>query len=126
MGVLEAARAAVVICTRDRGRATKFYRDTLGLPLVSEDNFAAVFNVGGTALRVSTVADFTPHEHTVLGFTVPDVTAAVKALRENGVAFNVYEKFKQDELGILTIPGGAVKVAWFKDPDGNVLSVTNA
>jgi catechol 2,3-dioxygenase-like lactoylglutathione lyase family enzyme len=125
MGVLEAARAAVVICTRDRARATKFYRDTLGLPLVSDDNFAAVFNVGGTALRVSTVADFTPHEHTILGFTVPDVTAAVKALRENGVAFNVYEKFKQDELGILTIPGGAVKVAWFKDPDGNVLSVTN-
>jgi catechol-2,3-dioxygenase len=63
MGVLEAARAAVVICTRDRARATKFYRDTLGLPLVSEDNFAAVFNVGGTLLRVSTVADFTPHEH---------------------------------------------------------------
>jgi catechol 2,3-dioxygenase-like lactoylglutathione lyase family enzyme len=126
MGVLEAARVAVVICTRDRARATKFYRDTLGLPLVSEYNFAAVFNVGGTALRVSTVADFTPHEHTILGFTVPDVTAAVKALRENGVAFNVYEKFKQDELGILTIPGGAVKVAWFKDPDGNVLSVTNA
>jgi catechol 2,3-dioxygenase-like lactoylglutathione lyase family enzyme len=126
MGVLEAASAAVVICTRDRARATKFYRDTLGLPLVSEDNFAAVFNVGGTLLRVSTVADFTPHEHTILGFTVPDVTAAVKALRENGVAFNVYEKFKQDELGILTIPGGAVRVAWFKDPDGNVLSVTNA
>ena len=126
MGVLEAARVAVVICTRDRARATKFYRDTLGLPLVSEYNFAAVFNVGGTALRVSTVADFTPHEHTILGFTVPDVTAAVKALRENGVAFNVYEKFKQDELGILTIPGGAVKVAWFKDPDGNVLSVTSA
>ena len=126
MGVFEAARVAVVICTRDRARATKFYRDTLGLPLVSEDNFAAVFNVGGTLLRVSTVADFTPHEHTILGFTVPDVTAAVKALRENGVAFNVYEKFKQDELGILTIPGGAVRVAWFKDPDGNVLSVTNA
>jgi catechol 2,3-dioxygenase-like lactoylglutathione lyase family enzyme len=126
MGVLEAARATVVICTRDRARATKFYRDTLGLPLVSEDNVAAVFNVGGTLLRVSTVADFTPHEHTILGFTVPDVTAAVKALRENGVAFNVYEKFKQDELGILTIPGGAVRVAWFKDPDGNVLSVTNA
>ena len=126
MGVFEAARVAVVICTRDRARARKFYRDTLGLPLVSEDNFAAVFNVGGTLLRVSTVADFTPHEHTILGFTVPDVTAAVKALRENGVAFNVYEKFKQDELGILTIPGGAVRVAWFKDPDGNLLSVTNA
>jgi catechol 2,3-dioxygenase-like lactoylglutathione lyase family enzyme len=126
MGVFEAARVAVVICTRDRARATKFYRDTLELPLVSEDNFAAVFNVGGTLLRVSTVADFTPNEHTILGFTVPDVTAAVKALRENGVAFNVYEKFKQDELGILTIPGGAVRVAWFKDPDGNVLSVTNA
>jgi catechol 2,3-dioxygenase-like lactoylglutathione lyase family enzyme len=127
MGILEGAKPAVIICTRDRARATAFYRDILGLPLVSEDNFAAVFNVGGTALRLSAVPDFTPHEHTILGFSVPDVTATVKALRENGVTFNVYEKFRQDELGILTVPGvRGMQVAWLKDPDGNVLSVTNA
>ena len=90
-----------------------------------EDNFAAVFDVGGIAMRVSTVADFVPHEHTILGFKVPDVPASVRALREKGVAFNRYPGFPQDELGILTLPGNEVRVAWFKDPDGNVLSVTN-
>jgi catechol 2,3-dioxygenase-like lactoylglutathione lyase family enzyme len=126
MGILEAAKPAIVICTRDRARATAFYRDVLGLALASEDNFATVFNTGGVTLRVSVVPDFTPHEHTILGFNVPDVSATVKALREKGVTFNFYPRFKQDDLGIWTAPGGAVRVAWFKDPDGNVVSVTNA
>jgi len=126
MGILEAAKPAIIICTRDRARATAFYRDILGLTLAREDNFAAVFNTGGVTLRVSTVADFTPHEHTILGFQVPDVQATVKALREKGVTFNLYPRFHQDELGVWTAPGGSVSVAWFKDPDGNVLSVTNA
>jgi catechol 2,3-dioxygenase-like lactoylglutathione lyase family enzyme len=126
MGILESAKPAIIICARDRARATAFYRDTLGLALACEDSFAAVFNIGGVTLRVSTVADFTPHEHTVLGFNVPDVAATVKALRKKGVAFNSYQHVRQDELGIWTSPGGAVRVAWFKDPDGNVLSVTNA
>jgi len=126
MGILESAKPAIVICTRDRARATAFYRDTLGLTAAYENNFAAVFNTGGITLRVSTIADFTPHEHTILGFNVPDVAATVKALREKGVTFNFYSHIRQDELGIWTAPGGAVRVAWFKDPDGNVLSVTNA
>jgi catechol 2,3-dioxygenase-like lactoylglutathione lyase family enzyme len=126
MGILEAAKPAIVICTRDRARATAFYRDTLGLTLAYEDSFAAVFNIGGVTLRVSTVADFTPHEHTILGFNVPDVAATVKALREEGVTFNSYQHVHQDELGIWAAPGGTVRVAWFRDPDGNVLSVTNA
>jgi len=123
MGILEAATPAVVICTRDRARATAFYRDTLGLTLAYEDSLAAAFSTGGVTLRVSTVADFTPHEHTILGFNVPDVAAIVKALREKGVTFNTYQHIRQDELGIFTAPGGTVRVAWFKDPDGNVLSV---
>ena len=126
MGILAAAKPAIVICTRDRARATAFYRDTLGLELAYEDNFASVFNIGGITLRVSLVADFVAHEHTILGFGVADVAAAVLALREKGVAFNIYPGFKQDGLGILTVPGGNVRVAWLKDPDGNVLSVTNA
>jgi catechol 2,3-dioxygenase-like lactoylglutathione lyase family enzyme len=126
MGILEAAKPAIVICTRDRARATAFYRDTLGLTVAYEDSFAAVLNIGGVTLRISIVADFTPHEHTILGFNVPEVAATVKALREKGVIFNIYPGFPQDELGILTLPGGTVRVAWFKDPDGNVLSVTNA
>ena len=126
MGILEAAKPAIVICTRDRACATAFYRDTLGLTMAYEDNFAAVFNTGGVTLRLSVVTDFTPHEHTILGFNVPDVAATVKALREKGLAFNIYPGFGQDELGIFTASGGVVRVAWFKDPDGNVLSLTNA
>ncbi|MGB8476521.1 MAG: VOC family protein [Candidatus Acidiferrum sp.] len=126
MSILGAAKPAIVICTKDRARSTSFYRDTLGLTLAYEDDFAAVFNTGGVTLRVSLVADFTPHEHTILGFHVPDVTATIKALREKGVVCNLYPSFRQDELCILTLPGGTARVAWFNDPDGNLLSVTNA
>lgn len=126
MGILTAAKPAIVICTRDRFRATEFYRDVLGLEFAYEDSLAAVFNVGGITLRVSLVADFIAHEHTILGCRVPDVAAAARALREKGVVFIIWPAFKQDELGILNLPGGDVRVAWMKDPDGNVLSVTNA
>jgi len=124
MGILDAAKPAIVICTRDRARSSAFYRDTLGLKLSHEDQFAAVFELGGATLRVSHVADFTPHEHTILGFTVPDVRAVVIALSDNGVAFERFPQFKQDELAILHLPGDKT-VAWFKDPDGNLLSITN-
>jgi catechol 2,3-dioxygenase-like lactoylglutathione lyase family enzyme len=126
MGTLEGAKPIMIVCTRDRERAIAFYRDTLGLTLAYEDQFAAVFSIGGVTLRVSHVADFTPHEHTILGFKVPDVAVAVKTLLKKGLTFNVYASFNQNDLGILTLPGGTVQVAWFKDPDGNVLSVTNA
>ena len=126
MGILAFARPAVIVCTREQSRAKAFYRDTLGLSLAYEDDLAAVFNVGGTTVRVATVNDFVAHEHTILGFTVPDVEEAVKALREKGVTFNIYPGFNQNELGILTVPRRTIQVAWLKDPDGNVLSVTNA
>jgi predicted enzyme related to lactoylglutathione lyase len=126
MAILQTATPAIIICTRDRARAADFYGETLGLALVREDKFASVFNTGGVTLRVSFVADFTPHAHTILGFHVQDVKSTVKALREKGVAINIYPGFAQDELGILTLPGGEGEVAWFKDPDGNVLSVTSA
>jgi hypothetical protein len=72
------------------------------------------------------VADFMPHEHTILGFCVPDVPSTVRALRETGVTFKIYRNFSQDELGILKAPGCTVREAWFCDPDSNVLSVTDA
>jgi catechol 2,3-dioxygenase-like lactoylglutathione lyase family enzyme len=126
MGILEAAKPAIIICTRDRAGSTAFYRDALGLRLASEDKFAAIFDLSGATLRVSFVADFRPHEHTILGFRVPDVGAAVKALGEKGVTFDRIAGLTHDELGIWTAAGGSMCVAWFKDPDGNVLSVTNA
>lgn len=125
MGILESATPSIIICTRDRAQATAFYRDALGLTLAQEDDFAAIFNTGGVTLRVSVVPDFTPHGHTILGFRVKDVEATVRALREKGVSFEAVPKFQQDDLGIWTAPGGAIKVAWLKDPDGNMLSVTN-
>ncbi|HXM15559.1 MAG TPA: VOC family protein [Candidatus Eremiobacteraceae bacterium] len=125
MGILETSTPLIVICTRDRGRAMPFYRDVLGLKFIREDRFAAIFEAGGTMLRVSTVPDFVAHEHSILGFRVQDTTATVKALTENGVVFNIYPSFKQDELGIWTVPDGSAHVAWFKDPDGNVLSITD-
>ena len=126
MGILEAAKPVAIVCTRDRARAAVFYRDTLGLRMKLEDDYAIVFDVDGIDLRVSIVPDFTPHEHTVLGFSVPDVAGVVKALREKGVTFNIYKGFNQDQLGIFSLPDSALHVAWFNDPDGNVLSVTNA
>lgn len=125
MGILETAAPAIIICTRERARATAFYKDTLGLALAQEDNFAAIFSTGGVTLRLSLVADFTPHGHTILGFRVEDVEGTVRALQEKGVRFEAVPKLKQDDLGIWTAPGGRLKVGWFKDPDGNLLSVTN-
>jgi catechol 2,3-dioxygenase-like lactoylglutathione lyase family enzyme len=125
MGVLETASIAVVICTRDRARSVAFYRDVLGLRLVGQDDLAAIFDCGGTMVSISAVPDFVAHEHTIMGFRVADVAATVAALRARGVAFKTFAGFGQDELGILTLPGGAVRVAWLTDPDGNLLSVTN-
>ena len=124
MGILQSSVPAIVVCTRDRARATAFYRDTLGLTLSRDDHFAAVFAVGGVTLRVSHVPDFTPHDHTILGFVVSDVPATVAALEHRGVTCNRYPAYKQDDQGILMLPEGK-RVAWFADPDGNVLSVTD-
>jgi len=125
MGILEASTPLIVICVRDRTRAMPFYSDVLGLKLIREDPFAAIFEAGGTMLRVSTVPDFVAHEHSILGFRVADTTATVESLRGKGVVFNIYSGFDQNELGIWTVPDGSAHVAWFKDPDGNVLSITD-
>jgi catechol 2,3-dioxygenase-like lactoylglutathione lyase family enzyme len=104
-------------------KAKNFYRDIAGLPLLSEDNYALEFDANGTLLRVVIVQDFRPHPFTVLGWEVPDITASVQLLNERGVICERYDFMEQDDLGIWTAPGGP-KVAWFKDPDGNVLSVS--
>jgi catechol 2,3-dioxygenase-like lactoylglutathione lyase family enzyme len=109
--------------TRDVERAVGFYRDTLGLRLVSQDPFAAIFDAHGIMLRVTPVPQFTPHPFTVLGWKVPDAAAAARELSGKGVVFERYPGLDQDDLGVWTAPGGA-KVMWFKDPDGNLLSLT--
>ncbi len=116
------SRIIAFVPTRNERRAREFYQTVLGLEFISEDEFAAVFNVNGTMLRISKVMHFEPAPFSVLGWEVDDIRATLAELRMRGVTFERYE-MHQDELGIWTAPGGA-QVAWFKDPDGNVLSVT--
>ncbi|HVV93285.1 MAG TPA: hypothetical protein VHD15_07695 [Hyphomicrobiales bacterium] len=112
------------IVARDREAARAFYGGVLGLPTAGEDEFALVYDMNGTMLRISTVQDFAAQPHTVLGWEVPDIVAAVTALKARGVAFTVYDGMGQDELGIWTPPGSTARIAWFLDPAGNNLSLT--
>jgi catechol 2,3-dioxygenase-like lactoylglutathione lyase family enzyme len=111
------------VATIDSKRAKAFYAGTLGLRLLSEDGFALAFDAGGTMLRVAMVQAVQPAAYTVLGWLVPDIRKAVRELSGRHVRFRRYDGMDQDEHGIWTSPSGA-KVAWFQDPDGNTLSVT--
>jgi catechol 2,3-dioxygenase-like lactoylglutathione lyase family enzyme len=112
------------VATTDPVRAKAFYRDVLGLTLVEEElPFALVFDAHGTMLRVTIVKDLALAPYTVLGWRVPDIATIAKQLHHAGVKLQRYKGLNQDEQGIWTSPGGA-RVAWFKDPDGNTLSVT--
>ena len=122
--MLGSAQLVAFVATRDPARAKEFYRDTLGLRLISEDDFAIVFDANGVMLRVSTVREIAPAQYTVLGWEVSDIVAKVKELGKAGVKFERYSFPGQDEMGIWTAPGGVARVAWFKDPDGNVLSLS--
>jgi catechol 2,3-dioxygenase-like lactoylglutathione lyase family enzyme len=104
-------------------KAKAFYRDVLGLKLLSEDEYALEFDANGVLLRVTPVPFLKPHEFTVLGWNVPDISSMIKLMNSKGITCEKYEFLKQDDLGIWTSPGGA-EVAWFKDPDGNLLSLT--
>lgn len=121
--MLESAELVAFIATSDAPGARTFYEDVLGLELVIDDGFALVFDAHGTTLRVTQVAEVTVAPYTSLGWLVPDLAATVAALAGRGVVFERFDGVEQDELGIWTAPGGNL-VAWFKDPDGNTLSVT--
>lgn len=116
-------RVVTFLLTQHPDAATKFYRDTLGLSFLRDDGFALVFDIGGIRLRISKVSKFVPAEHTVLGWETNDIAAEVAKLVTKGVAFEHYPNMGQDEQGICTFPNSD-KVAWFKDPDGNVLSLS--
>ena len=105
------------------GRKRHLLTDTLGLPLVEDAPFALVFAAGETMLRVQKVAGLTPQPFTALGWHVDDLAETVAALVRRGVVFQHFEGVQQDEAGIWTTPSGD-RIAWFKDPDGNLLSLT--
>jgi catechol 2,3-dioxygenase-like lactoylglutathione lyase family enzyme len=111
------------VATTDPERARGFYVDTLGLRLVRQDAFALEFDAGGTMLRVVTVRELHPAGYTVLGWIVDDLAARVHELVGRGVVFQRYGGMEQDDDGVWTSPSGA-RVAWFADPDGNTLSLT--
>ena len=111
------------IATQDSEHSRTFYERTLGLQLVSDDAFALVFNANGTTIRVQKVAAFRPQPFTALGFRVDDLNAVVAALKQKHIACERFPGMTQDADGIWASPSGA-RIAWFKDPDGNVLSVT--
>jgi catechol 2,3-dioxygenase-like lactoylglutathione lyase family enzyme len=104
--------------------AKEFYGGTLGLTLLSEElPFGLVFDANGIMLRLAITPEHAPSRGTVLGWRVPDITAAVEGLAQAGIRFERYDFLTQDEAGIWTTPTNA-RVAWFRDPDGNLLSVS--
>jgi catechol 2,3-dioxygenase-like lactoylglutathione lyase family enzyme len=122
-GILGSSKIVGFVGVRNADRARAFYRDTLGLRLVSEDGFALVFDANGTMLRVSLVREVVAAPYTVLGWEVDDIDAKARGLIAAGVKLERYDFVTQDELGIWTAPGGT-RVGWFKDPDGNLLSIS--
>lgn len=122
--MLTHAKPITFVLTPDHTRAAAWYRDVLGLPQVSTDPFAATFDLAGTTLRLTTVPGWTAGAHTVLGWAVPDICAAMAALKDKGVEFLIYPGFGQDADGVWSAPDRAVKLCWFNDPDGNNLSLT--
>lgn len=109
--------------TKDSDKARGFYEGVLGLRFVKDDGFALVLDANGIMIRVAKMKGFEPAQFTILGWQVSDIENVVRALHKKGVHFEIFGFFKQDELGIWTAPTGD-KVAWFKDPDGNILSVS--
>lgn len=120
--MLSHARLQSIIWTAHIDAARDFYQKTLGLALTAMSDGALVFDVGGSDLRVSPVPSTTPSAHTVMGFAVPDLDATLLALAGRGVTIERFPQFRHEPDGTVTTPDGT-RVAWFRDPDGNLLSV---
>ncbi len=121
--MLGATNIVAFVPTRNAEKARAFYEGVLGLRFVKDDGFAMVLDANGIMIRIVKMKDFTPAPFTVLGWQVFGIGNFVRSLQKKGVHFEIFGFFKQDELGIWTAPTGD-KVAWFKDPDGNILSVS--
>ncbi|HMH24854.1 MAG TPA: VOC family protein [Puia sp.] len=111
------------IATTDAKKARPFYEEVLGLPVKRTDEYAIVFNSNGIELRMTIVRELHPVPYSVMSWIVPDIHGMIKGLTAKGVVFEKYTFFTQDDAGVWTAPDGT-QVAWFKDPDGNLLSLT--
>ncbi len=123
MSVLSSSGVVTFVLTRDREASKAFYTDTLGLRFVADDPFATVLEMNGAILRIVHIDGYEAGPHPILGWEVADITATITGLVSRGVTMTIYEGFGQDALGVWTAPDGKAKVAWFNDPDGNVLSL---
>jgi catechol 2,3-dioxygenase-like lactoylglutathione lyase family enzyme len=121
--MLDSSKIVAFVPTNDAAKARAFYEGVLGLRFLHDDQFALVFDANGTMIRIARAPKFEPRQFTILGWEVREIEKVVSGLEAKGVKFEKYGLPGQDERGIWAAPGGA-KVAWFKDPDGNVLSVS--
>ncbi len=112
-----------IVLTKQPDKARTFYENILGLRFVSDDPSAVIYNANGTMLRMVKVNSFTPVSYTVVGWQVEDINSVIDSLHAKGVAFERFSGMIQDDRGVCIFASGA-KVAWFKDPDGNLLSLT--
>jgi predicted enzyme related to lactoylglutathione lyase len=123
VGAMDGSSLIAFVPTTDLPRARAFYAETIGLPVTEESPFACVFDANGTMLRLTPVRKLSRTRYTVLGWNVADIAATVAALVAAGVSFVHYRGMDLDDAGIWTSPSGD-RVAWFEDPDGNMLSLT--
>ena len=121
--MLDSARLMAFVPIKDSKQSRAFYESVLGLRFVSDDGFALVMDSNGVTVRLAKASDFKPAGFTILGWEVQKIEQAVAELEKKGVRFEKFPGLPQDERGIWVAPGGD-KVAWFKNPDGNILSVS--
>lgn len=123
---LPAAKAPVCfVLTANRAQTKPFYADVLGLPVLGEDEHAVTFDIGNrTPMRLTDLPAHKPTGHTVLGWAVQDLRVAMRELSAKGVKFHVFEGYGQDADGVWQATGGGAQIAWFSDPEGNGLSLT--
>jgi len=113
------------LAVSERSRAKAFYCDKLGLKLQYEDDYALVLDLGVTTLRISELSDFKPQRFTVLGWEVADIAACAANLKRENIKTKRYDGIEQDELGIWCSPSTKLRIMWFEDPDGNLLSLSD-
>lgn len=123
--MLQNAPPITFLATDDRDASLDFFQSVLGLRLLHEEPGVMVWDLAGVMLRISVLAQVDPAPFTVLGWLVQDIRGSCRLLAERGVRFERYDMFEQDDLGIATFPDGT-RVAWFRDPAGNLLSLTQA
>ena len=121
--MLDASPISVFLATAKPEESKTFYQKVMGLTLTDDNPFAVVFKLKGAELRISKVQSFTPQPWTVLDWQVEDLEKTMSELTNKDVSFERFEGMDQDENGVWATPDG-VRIAWFKDPDGNVLSVS--